>query len=186
MLISCPTPSRWSAVHRFRRAPSAHPLPRSASSRLVAWLLGAGALALACGPHVASRDSDANATETMRGGEADTGSSPLATSLNVSVNEGVVLTLHVTNTSDKRLEITFPSGQTHDFAVLDSAGKVVWQWSEDRLFTQAIQNKLLTPRESAKFEERWNASGLTGKFVAVATLRSTNYPVEERIEFTLP
>ncbi len=133
---------------------------------------------------MASNESNA-ATETRPRTDAPIGG-PLATSLNVSVEDGVTLTLNITNTSERRVELTFPSGQTHDFAVLDSAGKVVWQWSEGRLFTQAMQNKLLTSRESAKYQEKWNAAGLAGKFTAVATLRSTNYPVEERIEFTLP
>jgi hypothetical protein len=163
---------------------------RSFSSRLLLWIAGAGALALACGPHVASNEG-ANATETIReGAPAADSASPLATSLNVSLDksdaQSVTLTLNITNASDKRVELTFPSGQTHDFVVLDSAGTVVWKWSEGRLFTQAMQNKLLTSRESAKFEETWNAAKAQGRFTAVATLRSSNYPIEEKLEFTLP
>lgn len=165
-------------------------VPRPISSRVLVWILGAGALALACGPHVASNEG-ANATETIREGTpAADSASPLATSLNVSLDksdaQSVTLTLNITNASDKRVELTFPSGQTHDFVVLDSTGTVVWKWSEGRLFTQAMQNKLLTSKESAKFEEKWNAEKVQGRFTAVATLRSSNFPVEEKIEFTLP
>jgi hypothetical protein len=183
MLISSPSASVLYALYWLRRARRLL-LATHLSSRLLVWLLSAGALALACGPHVASNESNA-ATEARRPVDPPT-AGPLATSLNVSVENGVTLTLNITNTSERRVELTFPSGQTHDFAVLDSAGKVVWQWSEGRLFTQAMQNKLLTSRESAKYQERWNAQGLVGKFTAVATLRSTNFPIEERIEFTLP
>ena len=163
---------------------------RSLPSRLTAWLLGAGALALACGPHVASNEG-ANATEAIRDAKpAPEGTSPLATSLNVSVDkhndQSVTLTLNITNAGDKRIELNFPSGQTHDFVVLDSAGAVVWKWSEGRLFTQAMQNKLLTSRESAKFEEKWNAGNAQGHFTVVATLRSSNYPIDEKVEITLP
>ncbi len=157
---------------------------RSLSSRLLIALLGAGALALACGPHVASTDSDANA-ETPGNVQPNDGT-PLATSLDVSVRDDVTLTLHVTNTSGKRVELTFPSGQTHEFVVVDSTGKEVWRWSNGRLFTQAIQNKLLTSKESAKYEETWDPSQATGKFTAIARLVSSNYPIEERVEFTLP
>jgi hypothetical protein len=157
---------------------------RSLSSRLIVALLGAGALALACGPHVASTDSDANA-ETPGNVQPDP-DTPLASSLDVSVNNEVTFTLHVTNTSGKHVELTFPSGQTHEFVVLDSIGREVWRWSSGRLFTQAIQNKLLGSRESAKYEETWDPTKAAGKFTAVARLNSTNYPVEERVEFTLP
>lgn len=156
----------------------------SKSSRLLVVLLGAGALALACGPHVASTDADANA-ETPATAQPPS-DAPLATSLNVTVRDNVTFTLHVTNTSGKRVELTFPSGMTHDFVVLDSTGNEVWRWSEGRLFTQAIQNKLLTSKESAKYEEAWNPTRVTGKFTAVARLNSSNYPVEERVEFALP
>ena len=110
----------------------------------------------------------------------------LATSLDVTVRDGVTLALHVTNTADKRVELQFSSGQTHDFIILDSKGREVWRWSADRMFTQALQNKLLDPRETVTYEEEWDAAGRKGRFTAIGKLTSTNYPVQERVEFTLP
>ncbi len=110
----------------------------------------------------------------------------LATSVDVTVRDRVTLALHVTNTIGKRLELSFHSGQTHDFVVLDAAGREVWRWSADRMFTQALQNTLLDPRETISYEERWDPAGRTGQFTAVAVLTSNNYPVEERVQFTLP
>jgi len=184
MLISSPSAVLVRLVCRLRRPVLGSKVVRSLSSRLLVALLGAGALALACGPHVASTESEANA-ETPSNVQPNDGT-PLATSLDVSVHENVTFTLHVTNTSGKRVELTFPSGQTHEFVVLDSIGREVWRWSNGRLFTQAIQNKLLTSKESAKYEETWDPSKAAGKFTAVARLNSSNYPIEERVEFTLP
>lgn len=51
--------------------------------------------------------------------------------------------LHVTNNTAKMLELQFPDGQTHDFIVLDFAGKEVWRWSEGRMFTSAMRSTTL-------------------------------------------
>ena len=88
------------------------------------------------------------------------------------------------NTSKKRVEITFPSGQTYDFVVLDSAGQEVWRWGSDRMFTQAVRNKLLAAGESLDFEETLNSGPLPpGKYTARATLTSANFPLVEEAEF---
>jgi hypothetical protein len=162
------------------------------ASRPVIWLLVAGAIALACGPHARRNDAKASTTD----GRADTTpkktaksipeAQALAASAKVAVHDGVSFTLHVTNLADHALELNFPSGKTHDFVVVDSAGRVVWRWSDGQMFTQALQNKLLDPNETLTYEEKWNASGLRGRFTARALLESSNHPVEERIDFTLP
>ncbi|MFN2398831.1 MAG: BsuPI-related putative proteinase inhibitor [Gemmatimonadaceae bacterium] len=110
----------------------------------------------------------------------------LATSLNVTVKDGVTLAFHVTNTSSQQVELNFHSGQTYDFVVIDSAGKELWRWSEERMFTQALQNKLLRPRETLTFEEKWASPPRSGTFTAVGSLTSNNHPVSERVSFTLP
>lgn len=110
----------------------------------------------------------------------------LASSLDVSVHDAVTLSLHVTNASDSSVELRFPSGQIYDFAVLDSAGHEVWRWSADRMFTQALQTKSLDASQTMTLEERWDAGGRTGRFTAVARLASSNFPLEQHVEFTLP
>jgi hypothetical protein len=160
------------------------------SSRILIWILCAGALVLACGPHVRHNESAASTTDAPPQ-PSPSEASPrdgrtLATSANVSVKDGITLTLHVTNLAEHALELTFPNGQTHDFVVLDSAGREAWRWSSDRMFTQALQNRMLGAKQTMSYEERWDAGGRTGKFTAVATLRSSNHPVEERVEFSLP
>lgn len=159
------------------------------TSRLLIWLLCAGALALACGPHARHNESAASTTDARPDRPpAAAASDPrvLATSANVAVNKGVAFTLHVTNVADHAVELDFPSGQTHDFVVIDSLGREVWRWSDGRLFTQAFQNKFLDSKETATYAERWDGRGRRGRFTAIALLKSSNHPVEERISFTLP
>jgi len=102
------------------------------------------------------------------------------------VAEGVRLALHITNTSTQPIEVQFSSGQTHDFAIADSAGRPIWRWADGRMFTQAVQAQALTPGQSVTFEERWEPAGATGRFTVVGRLMSTNLPVEKRLEFSLP
>ena len=94
--------------------------------------------------------------------------------------------LHVTNRADKNLELMFPSGQTHEFVVTDDTGHEVWRWSEGRMFTQALQSRLLAGAETATYEESWQPGTRTGRFTVVATLRSTSHTVLQTAEFVVP
>jgi len=145
-------------------------------------LLCAGALVLACGPRAHSNEASANATQR----QADQSANTLATSLNVSVERGVQFAFHVTNNSEKGIELRFPSSQTHDFIVLDSIGREVWRWAGDRMFTSAMQTKMLGARETLKVEEEWDPAGRKGRHTVVAKLTAGNHPLEEKVEFALP
>lgn len=150
------------------------------NNRLSIPLLAVAAIAFACGPRTRAEPAASNprATTHVTAG--------LATSLDVSVNSRVAFSLHVTNATDKRIEIRFPSGQTHDFAVLDASGRELWRWSTEQMFTQALQNKLLGARETVTYAERWDPAGKHGTFTAIATLTSVSHPVSDTVTFTLP
>lgn len=161
------------------------------NNRVIPALLCAAAIAFACGPHPqgTAQSVAAAATATTVPVRQRPSSKPgpvIATSLDTRVGERVRFALNVTNRGPKMLELTFPSGQTHDFAVVDAAGREVWRWSRDRMFTQSLQNRQLAARETASFEEEMPAAGLHGTYTVVATLASANHPVLERQTFTLP
>ncbi len=149
------------------------------TTRLVPLLLLAAAVAYACSPRLHS-------TELAPVRKHSPNAPALDAALDVDVEQRVRFALRVTNNADKRVELTFPSGQTHDLVVLDQEGKVVWRWSEGRVFTQALQNRLLASDETLSYEASWSPSAKHGTFVAVASLRSQNHPVEQRVQFTLP
>lgn len=147
-------------------------------SRLVVVLLIAAAVLYACGP----RSHAAESLNRKRG----TAGPLVASSLDVAVGENVRFALHVTNNAQKRLELTFPSGQNYDIAVLDSLGREVWRWSSDRMFTQALQNRVLEANETLSYKADWQPDAMRGSFIAVASLRSENHPLERRVPFSLP
>ena len=139
--------------------------------------VGAGSILLACGPR--PRAAESASSPPAVSGE----STPLASSLDVKVNREVRLAFHVTNTSGKKMELVFPSGQTHEFVILDSLGRELWRWSEGRMFTQAIQTKLLGNGETLSYEEQWDGALPKGTLTAVATLRSERHPLQQRVDF---
>lgn len=137
------------------------------------------ALAFACGPR-------SRASEPAAQGQAKSTGQPVASSFDVRIAEGVNFALHVTNRAPKSVELTFPDGQTHDIVVLDARDREVWRWSAGRMFTQALQNRVLEESETASFEGAWSPRSAHGAFTAVASLRSESHPVERRVQFVLP
>jgi len=109
----------------------------------------------------------------------------VASSLDVHVNNNVRFALHVMNEGDKKVELNFASGKTHDIEVLDASGKQVWRWSDGRMFTSAYQNRVLRSDDTLSFSESMPAPA-SGRYIAVVRLVSQNYPQEKRVEFAIP
>jgi hypothetical protein len=146
-------------------------------------LVSLGVLAFACAPRGHGNDAAARAARTQHSG-APRIESALHVRAGASAG-GVRFDFRVTNAGGGKVEMRFPSGQTHDVVVLDTTGREVWRWSSGRLFTQVLQNRILRAADTLAFDERWNHAP-RGQYVAVARLASANYPVEERAAFVVP
>jgi hypothetical protein len=174
------------------------------SSRVLIPLLCLGAVAFACGPRARNEAStpkksgatvaqNTNTTPAIvpqgapRVTSKASSNSPVSATMSVrSTETNVSFELLVTNTGKKRVEINFPSGQTYDFVVIDSIGREMWRWGGNRMFTQAVRNKLLGAGESLEFQESMKTRGLApGRYTARATLTSANYPLLQEAEFTV-
>jgi hypothetical protein len=174
------------------------------SSRVLIPLLCLGAVAFACGPRArneASTPKKNGATVAQNASTAPaivpqgtprvtgsrTSKTPVTATISVdSTATSVRFTLSVVNTSKKRVEINFPSGQTYDFVVIDSLGREMWRWGGDRMFTQAVRNKLLGAGDRLEFQETMKTRGLPpGRYIARASLTSANYPLRDEAEFTV-
>lgn len=169
-------------------------------SQFVISLLCVGAVAYACGPRALPDTSGSTAGSTLasartvaqqgsqRAPSAPNGkAAPITAALDVRAEAASIhFALQVVNSGKKTIELTFPSGQTHDFAIVDSLGREVWRWSTGRLFTQALQNRMLSRGDAMSMTESWNAPSLRpGRYIAIATLKSQNYPLRETMEFTV-
>lgn len=99
----------------------------------------------------------------------------------------LAFTFRITNSANKKVEIVFPSGHTHDVVIVDAAGEEIWRWSTGRMFTQALQNRVLSAGDTLTYEMIWTPTANAGTaLTAVATLLSENYPLEQRAEFAIP
>jgi hypothetical protein len=75
----------------------------------------------------------------------------------------VPLKLEITNRSDRPAELSFSSSKTHDFTVKTEGGRVVWRWSDDRFFAQAMITKSLAPGESWILSASWDQTTTGGE-----------------------
>lgn len=149
-----------------------------APARIVPVLLLAAVFTYACGPRPPVGETQAR--------KPSAGARALASSLNVSVANDVDLNFLLINGEAKKVEVSFPSGLTHDFVVLDSLDREVWRWSTGRVFTQAMQNHVLEQNESLAYRATWEPGERRGSYVAVVSLNSGTHPIEQRMPFTLP
>jgi hypothetical protein len=173
------------------------------NSRLLIPVLCVGAVAFACGPRAHNeastpkKDSIVVAQSASPATVAQQGAptahkaspkSPVVANLYVRMRESTLeLALQVVNTSKKRVELIFPTGQTHDFVVLDSLGNEMWRWGRGRMFTQSLRNKQLGGGETLDLEETMKSNPLPpGRYVARAILTSENYPIVQETAFTIP
>jgi hypothetical protein len=155
-------------------------------NRLILPLLcAASAVAFAAAPF--SHDEKPIATARHHAAE---NAAPIVTTFDITRPkndaEKLRFTLSVKNNTTKMLELRFPDGPTHDFFVKDFAGKVIWRWSEGRMFTSAMRSETLKGKGETAYEESWNTEGQHGSFTAVAILKSNNFPVETSVQFMLP
>ena len=86
---------------------------------------------------------------------------------------------------NKAVELHFANGQRHDLVVVDSAGRTVWRWSDGRMFTQAHQTHVIAGGDTLHVQEQWEGDLPAGRYTVVATVRSMNFPIEQRAEFRL-
>jgi hypothetical protein len=157
--------------------------------RSITWILLFAAIALACGPHARHGDGDAHAS--VPNSHQSDAHSPADTSLVVSAKVAVIASdvqfaLQITNLAPHSVELNFPNGQTHEFVVVDTLGREIWRSSTGKMFTQALQNRNVDANETLSFRDEWEPKGYHGRYTALAKLRSSNHPVEERVDFVLP
>lgn len=172
------------------------------SSRFLSVALVVGAIVLACGPRARNEAFTPRKSTTLvtrattkvplikltssKAGHGDHKPAIVAELYVHASDAKVRFALHLVNTSKKRVELIFPSGQTYDFVVLDTLGREMWRWANGRMFTQALRNKLLSGGEELDLEETWTAATLSpGKYTARAILTSANYPIVQQTEFTI-
>lgn len=98
-------------------------------------------------------------------------------------NQPVRITLVKTNVADVPIALRYPTAQRFDFYVRRStAGRVLWQWSGDRVFAQVVERITLQPEQSQVFRATWDQRTNEGELVGtgVFTVQGENIADELR------
>lgn len=192
-------PARFVSAARPAALAGVPPPPRVMNRRVLIALCIAGALAFACGPRTNTdaaqalrtvfQQSHSRVVPVQQAGaparKSTAHQDTLSTKFTVLAQaEEVRFAFEARNEVGRTIEVSFPTGQEYDFIVTDSTGREAWRWSARRLFTQSVQNRLLSRNEAIRVSEGW-ADPRPGSYVAVARLRSSNYPVEHRVAFVI-
>jgi hypothetical protein len=93
----------------------------------------------------------------------------LDSTLGVTVADGVTFTYTVT--AGEPVELQFTSGKVADVVVSETDGEQVWQWGHNRMFTQALQTRTVSPDAPLEQTFTWSDPG-PGEYVAVAELEA--------------
>jgi hypothetical protein len=137
----------------------------------------------ACTPPAAQAPAPAAGSDAG-GGSAE----PLVSTLSVEPTpDSVRLMLQVTNATGGPLTLEFRSGQSFDFSVSED-GRMLWRWSQEMMFTQALRSETLAAGETRAYDAVWHPSPeLRGRLLsASAHLAASNHPVERTQAFRLP
>ncbi|KUO51764.1 MAG: hypothetical protein APF76_15405 [Desulfitibacter sp. BRH_c19] len=72
-------------------------------------------------------------------------------------NQSVQMTLVKTNITASPISLTYPTTQRFDFFVRRGiTGRILWQWSADRVFAQVVETIVLQPGQSQVFRVTWD------------------------------
>lgn len=92
-------------------------------------------------------------------------------------NQPVGLELIKTNVSNRPITLTYNTAQRFDFFVRRGVGgRILWQWSADRVFSQVVSRVTLRPGESQVFRATWDQRTNEGNRVppGVYTVQAEN------------
>ncbi|MCX7597700.1 MAG: BsuPI-related putative proteinase inhibitor [Armatimonadetes bacterium] len=102
------------------------------------------------------------------------------------LTDNIALRLLVRNDGDEPVELKFPSGKTYDFFLRDVARRLIWRWSDGRVFTMAIVERTLSPGESYEVREALDLSSLAdlrkGIYYLSAELPGITQSYDEPVE----
>lgn len=113
----------------------------------------------------------------LAGGAAPPRAERIAGSLRVELSAGsaahasgepVAMNLRVTNTAASPVILTTYSSQEYDFFVRQR-GALIWQWSHDRAFAQAVRERTLASGQTRSYPVAWDQRDLQGRRVEAGT-----------------
>ena len=109
----------------------------------------------------------------------------LSCKVEVSVKKPkATFTLTVANAGEKEVPLKTKTSQKYDFVIKDSTGKIVWQWSKGKVFSQVIADVSVSPKGELGFTEKWDYKDLEDKRIVPAKYKVQGIVLEEKKEIS--
>lgn len=67
--------------------------------------------------------------------------------LTYNPGEEIRMALRVFNYTEKEVTFRFRTAQRYDFSIEDMSGRILWRWSEDRMFAMVLGSEVLSPKK---------------------------------------
>jgi hypothetical protein len=110
----------------------------------------------------------------------------LSSTLTAVVADVVTLTFTVKNTGTAPATMQFTTEKRYDFVITDPQGtQILWRWSADKAFPQALGSRTLAPGEQVVFTAQWTPTA-KGQLLAQATLASSSHTAYTGRFFLVP
>jgi hypothetical protein len=95
----------------------------------------------------------------------------------IKTGETVRVNFSLTNFGSQKVTLVFPSPKIFDFKVLDSSGKVVYEWSQDKSFPALIVQIALEPGQTKTASLSWECKLPPGEYVIIGIVSSYNMTI---------
>lgn len=113
---------------------------------------------------------------------------PVSMLTHTILRSGNDLYLVVKNPTARPIKMTFRSGMTHDFALIDARGRQVWRASDGQIYTQAIREETLAAGQTLIYQSTLPANLNAGQYTVRAYFppAGTNQVAAARLEISRP
>ena len=96
--------------------------------------------------------------------------------------ERIVIELIVFNRTPEKLTFHFKDAQRYDFVIEDGEGKVVWRWSNGRMFAQVLGEETLGPdRADVVYTETYAGPLEPGDYKVIGILVAQDRPLSASV-----
>lgn len=95
--------------------------------------------------------------------------------------ERVPFFLNKINVSGRTVRLFYPTGQRFEFEAVNQNGRVIWNYSAGRVFTQASETVVLAPGQSQSFRFDWDQRNNQGSQVVPQSLTLRGFNVAREL-----
>ncbi|MCF8001594.1 MAG: hypothetical protein K9K76_07060 [Halanaerobiales bacterium] len=99
----------------------------------------------------------------------------------INKNDNLALDIEISNQSKEKITLEFSSSQKYNIIIRDQKDKIVYNWAENKMFTQAFEKKEIKANSVLKFKEVIDLSELaSGEYLIEVNIVAENYEIKSK------